>query len=137
MRVRGHGAGFTLVELMIVTALAAIVLSLAIPSYRNIMMRVHRADAIRLLNEAALCQQRRRMVTGHYDTRSCGNSTASRHYHLSFTPTDKAATDHFVAAAVAIGSQAGDVCGTYILASDGNRSVDGDGADPVRCWGGR
>jgi type IV pilus assembly protein PilE len=130
----GPGSGFTLVELMIVTALAAILLTLAIPSYRNTMMRVHRAEAIRILNEAALCQQRLRAFSGYYDTGLCRGSESSRYYTLSYSPPDNAETDHFEASAGPKGNQQGDACGAYTLDSDGNHGVDGPGANEARCW---
>jgi type IV pilus assembly protein PilE len=130
-------SGFTLVELMIVTALAAIILTLALPSYRNTLMRVHRTDAIRLLNQAALCQQRQHAVSGHYDTRMCGESGASGHYILSYSPAAQAQTQQFNAIATATGNQSGDVCGAFTLSNFGERTISGNSSIAARCWEGR
>ena len=46
-------AGFSLMELMIVVAIIAILLAIAIPSYRNYILRAHRTDATRGLQDIA------------------------------------------------------------------------------------
>jgi len=50
---RTGGGGFTLLELMIALAIAAIVTAFALPGYRMQIARGHRADAIAALYRAA------------------------------------------------------------------------------------
>ena len=49
--------GFTLIELMVVVAIIAILMTIAIPSYRRYMMRAHRSAAIGEMMSLAVRQQ--------------------------------------------------------------------------------
>ena len=66
--------GFTLVEVFIVVALVAIVASIAIPSYRDYILRSKRSAARQVLMEAAQYLERNYTTAGCYDyadTTSC------------------------------------------------------------------
>jgi type IV pilus assembly protein PilE len=58
--------GFTLVELLACIAIAAILAAVAIPTWRGVVMRAHRGDAIQALYAVAAAQERYRMVHGRY-----------------------------------------------------------------------
>jgi type IV pilus assembly protein PilE len=67
-------AGFTLIEAMIVVALVAIILAIAIPNYRDYIIRSNRSAARQVLVEAAQYLERVHTFSGCYnfaDTASC------------------------------------------------------------------
>jgi type IV pilus assembly protein PilE len=66
-RRRCGGAGFTLIEAMIVVAIAAILAAVAIPSYREYVVRGKRAAARQVLMEAAQFLERNFTAAGCYD----------------------------------------------------------------------
>ncbi|MGH8584154.1 MAG: type IV pilin protein [Gammaproteobacteria bacterium] len=55
---RRNAAGFTLIEVMIAVAVVGIVASIAVPSYRQFVLRSNRAEGKTLLLEAATRQER-------------------------------------------------------------------------------
>lgn len=66
--------GFTLIELMIVVAVLAVILAIAIPNYRDHIVRSNRAAAKQVLVELAQYLERVYTVSGCYnflDTASC------------------------------------------------------------------
>lgn len=58
--------GFTLIELLACIAIAALLAAVAIPSWRNVVLRAQRSDAMQALYAVAAAQERYRMVHGHY-----------------------------------------------------------------------
>jgi type IV pilus assembly protein PilE len=77
-RVNANRRGFGLLELMIAMLVVAVLLGLAIPSYRQYVSRAHRAEAVRTLLAAASCQERIRAQSGYYDTARCASGLADR-----------------------------------------------------------
>jgi type IV pilus assembly protein PilE len=59
--------GFSLIELMIVVAIAAILVAVAVPSYREYVVRSKRAAARQVLMEAAQFLERNFTAAGCYD----------------------------------------------------------------------
>jgi type IV pilus assembly protein PilE len=83
LRGRVGVAGFTLIELMIVVAVAAIIAMVAIPGYQDYVIRSKRAAARQVLMEAAQYLERNYTAAGCYNfanTPSClvqsGSATA-------------------------------------------------------------
>jgi type IV pilus assembly protein PilE len=128
--------GVTLIELVIVVALVSILVGTAIPSYTGYMLRVHRTEAIRLLLQAAMCQQRVRAAAGRYDTTRCKPTAGSDRYEFLYeSPNTKA--ERFLALAIPQGAQREDPCGSLSLNQNGARGISKTGASAARCWSGR
>lgn len=129
---RQAAQGFTLVEVMIVVVIIGILASIALPSYREHVLRGNRAEAQALLTTAAARQERyraqnnvyaksvtelykgsKKSETGKYDLTVGGDGTD---YTLTATPTFSDAD-----------------CGNYTLDEKGDRNVTG-GKGKDHCW---
>lgn len=132
--------GFTLIELMITVVIISILAGLALPSYRQFVLRGHRADAQAFLSEVVARQQhflldRRSYAISITDAASANGlamtvpTTISTWYVLT-VETDNSAPPTFVAKATPTTAQAADTCGTLIIDQKGTKSVSGTGS----CW---
>jgi len=128
--------GMTLVELVIVVAVVAILLTVAAPSYRSYTLRVHRTEAIRMLLQASMCQERLAASRGSYDTSLCRPASEQHRYEITYNPPDSQG-HAYVAMAVPNGAQLADPCGSLILDQSGNRRISAAGASVAECWNGR
>jgi len=129
--------GITLLELVLVLAIAGILLSLAIPSYQRYVQRGQRVEAIRLLLATAACQERIRSATGSYDTLRCGEVFNTEYYVLSIEPQGDPASLEFHITATPKRRSASDSCGSLSLDQAGTRGIDGSPDKLSACWGGR
>ncbi len=125
--------GVTLIELMIVVAIVAILAAIAYPSYRNQIMRSHRAEAKAALLQVQVAQEKWFLHANQYGTLiDLGLSTGANYltpngyYQISFSSQTANA---FTAQAVPQGGQAPDTCGTYTISATGNRTPTTSG-----CW---
>jgi type IV pilus assembly protein PilE len=110
--------GFTLLELMVVVAVVAILAGFAFNSYRNQVAKARRSEALQVLNDMALREEKWRTNNAEYgDADDLGvttliNATNSPYYEISFS--DLTGTSYTVEAAPRSGSpQEGDKCGTF------------------------
>ncbi|MDX1554974.1 MAG: type IV pilin protein [Xanthomonadales bacterium] len=126
----------TILELVVVIAAIAILVSLAIPSYRDYMIRVHRTEAVSILLGIGSCQEQLFSTTGRFDTGAC-LAAEPDHYEIRMDPPDNANTLSFTAWADPIGAQERDRCGSLGLDQTGLRRVSGEGADVGKCWAAR
>lgn len=124
-----------MIELVIVMALVAVLLTLAAPSYLGVQLRINRTAATGELMSAANCQEKLRAFRGNYDTRQC-RPADSDHYRYRFDPADSAAIRNFTIKAEPRGKQLKDSCGTLSLDESGARSASGSN-DKRGCWAGR
>ncbi len=131
-----HTTGFTLVEMMIVVVLLAIMISLAIPSYQNYVVRTNRTEAIEALLAASSCQERLFIRNNAYSTGACGGTSFNNHYLISVTTSN--ANQNFLASAVPQGPQLSDRCKTLTINDRGVRTANSQTAAFAQtCWTGK
>jgi len=128
--------GMTLIELIIVIAVIGILLALAVPGYRNYTLRVHRTEAIRMLLQAAMCQERLIASRGNYDTSLCKPVSEQQRYKLSYSSPESQGRS-YVAMAAPIGAQLDDPCGSLLLDHSGARRISAANISVEKCWNGR
>ena len=128
--------GVTLIELVIVMAVMGILLATAVPSYQRYMLRVHRTEAVRLLLQASMCQERVYASFGNYDTNKCRPGSEYKQYRVSYTPTDTQ-SGIYLAMATPAGAQIADPCGSLSLDQNGARKISGMRISATKCWSGR
>lgn len=139
---RGRGAAFSLIELMVVLAVAAILAAIAWPAYREQVARGQRSAAQSALLEDAQSMQRyyagNNTFAGAVDahlatTRSPrdGNAASYLLSVMAVPPTDTTWT----LVATPVGPMAGDRCGQLTLDQTGRKGVvNGTGASVEACW---
>lgn len=137
--------GITLIELLVVVVVVGILAAIAIPSYRQYVIRVTRTDATRELLSVAQRLERCFSRTNDY-TRlddvpnpcvTLPYTNAEGTYLIENAVAMTANT--FSLRAVPQGGQADDArCGSFTLNQIGQQGVTGTSAgDPRGCWGGR
>ena len=129
--------GVTLIEILVVVALVAVLLGLAVPSYRHYLQRGHRVEAARALYTVAACQERIRAQKGQFDTTHCGANADTEHYRVTISPPGQTSVAFYTAIAVPKRPAEGDPCGSLALDQAGTRRISGDPARTAACWSGR
>lgn len=130
--------GFTLIELMIVVAIAAILAAVAYPSYRDYLAQGRRAQATATLLAASQWMERFYAENYRYDQNSAGTATTNAalfpaRFGTSPPPGDgptaynvtlSALTrDSYTITATRTGSMTGDRCGNLTINHRGERSI--------------
>lgn len=124
--------GFTLIEVMIALAILSILVSLAVPNYREYTQRVRRDDATHLLMLNAHRLQRCFTLEGVYNG-SCVTRPLSKDGYYSLTVNSTSNTFSLSALPVAGTSQAKDAgCESFVYDHTGLQTATGTDAD--RCW---
>jgi type IV pilus assembly protein PilE len=138
-------SGFTLVELLIALAVAAILALIVVPSYQQIIMKSRRADAVVALTDLANRFEQYYSDNNTYATATIGagattdvlsnTSSPQGYYTLSILSSGTTATSYKIQATrKSTGSQANDtLCGNYTLTDQQVRTISGTGT-LVECW---
>ena len=130
--------GFTLIELMIVVVVVAILAAIAIPSYRQYVLRTNRTEAKRTLLNVAAAQEKFYLQNNSYAGSSAltmtppaglgiQGTTEHGHYTVAINGADAAT---FSATAIAQGGQAQDSrCASFTINQAGAKT-----ATNADCW---
>ncbi len=151
-----HRQGFTLVELMIVVSIVGLLAAIALPSYRNHVLRTNRTVAKAALVDLVSRQESYYVDRKIYaiattdvglqqylsrDTSTTASQTSESLYRLSIAalgtstcPASGSATPSgYTLMATPVGSQTGDIgCGTLCLTSTGIKLSSAGNA--ASCW---
>jgi type IV pilus assembly protein PilE len=100
------------------------------------MLRVHRTEAIRMLLQAAICQERIYAGYGSYDTSQCQPASEYQHYRVTYASADTRPSG-FIAMAIPQGAQLDDPCGRLSLNQNGEKDVGANDISVSSCWNGR
>jgi type IV pilus assembly protein PilE len=140
-----HQRGFTLIELMIATAITSILAATAYPNFQGLIFKARRTDGITALLHLQLSQERWRSEHRGYASLSELNARAVSDQHNYQLNVTEATETGFSAMATATGVQAGDsACRVLRIAVDAGQTIYASGADPntdnsnannKRCWG--
>lgn len=129
--------GFSLIELLIAMAIAAILATIAYPSYRQHILKSHRTEAKNLLVDIATRQERFFTQNNRYASKlSLMNfstdtvATETGRYNVSISASTNI-TYTAQAVPTSIGTQNSDLCGSFSINEQGVHSVSGTEG---RCW---
>jgi type IV pilus assembly protein PilE len=138
--------GFTLIELMIVVALAALLLTIALPMYQESTRKGRRAEAVAALTQLSQAQERHRANNTGYAAAFAAMSpvpaSATPHYTLNIaaaaantytlTATAKNASPQFADTNCRVLSLAASAGNLVYESTDASGAVDTTNAK--RCW---
>ncbi len=141
---RKFAQGFTLIELMLVVAVAGVLSGVAYPSFMGQLQKIRRADAMVALLQVQAAQERWRANNLAYGTLAeIGVAATSAAGHYTLLIAAASATGYEIVAAAA-GSQVHDTaCRHLRLRVDGGNLVQASGADAAtnngaqqnrQCW---
>ena len=133
--------GFTIIELMLVVAVAGVLALVAYPSFMDSVRKGRRADAQAFLSEVAARQQHflldRRAYASSLSGSAADNGLAmtvpasvTAFYTVTLETDNEARPPAFVVSGAPRGSQSDDVCGTLRMDQRGAKSASGAG----KCW---
>lgn len=138
--------GLTLIELIVVMAIIAVLLSIAVPGYRDSVRRTRRTDATKELTRLAAAQERYMTNCNSYATSLAGTaSNCTGLGNASATPLSEegyyqislaATATTFTLTATPQGDQATDTkCTTLTFNNQGVKGSTGS-ETAAKCWGG-
>jgi type IV pilus assembly protein PilE len=135
--------GVTLLEILVVLLLVAVIAALALPSYRQHLVRVNRSAATTMLYEIAAAEERFYLRHGSYtgDLTSAaplglGLAVGHSSSRYAFSVALAADGQTFIASATPTregGQDSDGECLVYSIDQRGRRAVSGS-RDPAFCW---
>jgi type IV pilus assembly protein PilE len=138
--------GVTLIELMIVVVVVGILASIAVPSYRDYILRANRTEAKSFLLRVQAAQEKFFLQNNRYSDSltaappaglGLGDATESGKYAIAFNPAPTAITYRVVATPVGGRGQDEDTdCQSFAVNELGNREATNSGGTNTRdkCW---
>ena len=133
LRARSASA-FTLIEVLITIAVVAILVAIAVPSYRAFIIRANRVEGIDAVLASMICQERIYSRINAYDPTQCGAGlTANGHYAITIATLNSNQT--VTITATPQGPQVNDDCGALTLDEKGRKGSSTASAE--KCWAGR
>ena len=135
---RTRERGFTLTELMIVVAILALLASIAMPSYRQYVIRSHRTDATSALLRLAADEERFYIQNNRYGSfAEIGSPETENGWYTLAVPDADAATFNATATVADGGGQEDDPhCKVFTINAAGQKlatdPADADSTD--QCW---
>ena len=146
-----RASGATLVELMVVVIMIGILMSIAVPSYRNYTLKANRVDAKTTLLRVASAQEKHYLQNNTYTTNLIGETTDTppglgmndistyQHFNIAITEGDAMG---FVATATAREGQIKDEeCTLFAMNEVGQKfggvAPIGEATNDTKCWGNR
>ncbi|MBY6188056.1 prepilin-type N-terminal cleavage/methylation domain-containing protein [Marinobacter hydrocarbonoclasticus] len=123
--------GFTLIELMIVVAIAAILAAVAVPSFQGYLRESRRTEALEALIQMQLAQEEHWLESRSYSSTTSDLTSKSLDYY-TLSATTSGSTYTLTATAKSGTTQASDAeggtsCATLSL-------TNGDTRAPAACW---
>jgi type IV pilus assembly protein PilE len=136
---KSRTSGFTLVELLVVMVIASILMMVAIPSYRQSVIKSRRADGKIALNDVAQRLERCYTQFGAYDAAGCGIADGDEipsqegFYLVTATVAEVDGVMSYNLSAAPQGAQADDSdCGDLSVNAVGVREASGN--NTAHCW---
>ena len=135
--------GMTLIELMIVVAILGIIVAIGYPSYQDHIKKARRTEGMGELLELADRMERHYSDTGSYDQTDGTDMTAAVIYRSTtqngyYALSIDNGTDNVQftarAAPTSLGNQNTDKCGTFVVNSQGTKTVTGGSLSAADCW---
>jgi type IV pilus assembly protein PilE len=141
---KNSARGMTLIELMIVVAILGIIVAIGYPSYLEQIKKTRRTEGMGELLELADRMERHYSDVGTYDQSDGSDMTATVIYGTTTTAggyytlsIDSGTTNVLFtarAAPTSKGQQNTDKCGTFVVNSQGTKSVTGGSLGTADCW---
>ena len=123
-----------MIELLITIAVVAILVAIAVPSYRGFAIRANRVEGIDAVLHAMLCEERVYSRLNVYDAGQCPTGlTANGLYSVTITTVSP--FQNVTITATPQGAQANDDCSALSLNEKGVKGSSASTAE--ECWAGK